>query len=252
MTPGGRETDHAGRPGDAEDGAAAPVKAPPHGLRPVESVALGDQTLDSIRRAIISGELAAGEPLRDRQLAEALGVSRTPVREALHRLEAAGLVRPRGRAGWEVAAFTEQDVRELFQVRRLIEPQGLDVLAKDPDSPAVARLGSFFDAFSHPVQTSDFPDYMRRDNDFHLLIVESIGNSRLQRFYAVLEKQIDRGRHFLTPAEGRADENLDEHLAITNAVADRDFERARAELLRHLNTGEELMIEHLRRRAAAG
>ena len=234
-----------------DNGTGTPVNSLA-GLRPLESVALGDRTLESIREAIISGELAAGEPLRDRQLAEALGVSRTPVREALHKLEAAGLVQARGRAGWEVTAFTEQDVRELFQVRRLIEPVGLDELAKRPDDSAVARLGSFFDAYSHPIEPSAFPTYMRRDNDFHLLIVECTGNSRLQLFYAVLEKQIDRGRHFLTPAEGRADETLDEHLAITRAVAERDFAGARSALLRHLDTGEELMIGQLRRRATGG
>ena len=234
------------------DGTPAPVPSPSQGLRPLETVALGQQTLDAIRRAIITGELPAGEPLRDRQLAEALGVSRTPVREALHRLEAAGLVQPRGRAGWEVAAFTEQDIHELFQVRRLIEPLGLDELAKTPDHPAVARLSSFFDDYSHPVEPAVFPSYFRRDNDFHLLIVQCTGNSRLQRFYAVLEKQIDRGRHFLSPAQGRADETLDEHMAVTRAVADGDFEGARNALLRHLDTGEELMIEYLRMRAAGG
>ncbi|SOD98990.1 GntR family transcriptional regulator [Blastococcus haudaquaticus] len=231
-------------------GSATPVRSPVHGLQPVETVALGDRTLDAIRRAIISGELPSGEPLRDRQLAEALGVSRTPVREALHKLEAAGLVQPRGRTGWEVAAFTEQDVHELFQIRRLIEPLGLDQLAKNPDHPAVARLSSFFDGYSHPVEPSVFPSYFRRDNDFHLLIVHCTGNTRLERFYAVLEKQIDRGRHFLSPANGRADETLDEHVAVTRAVADGDFQRARTALLRHLDTGEELMIKHLRSRAA--
>jgi DNA-binding GntR family transcriptional regulator len=232
------------------DGALAPERPPFPTLRPVESVALGEQTLDSIRQAIISGELAPGEPLRDRQLADALGVSRTPVREALHRLEAAGLVQPRGRAGWEVTAFTEDDVHELFQVRRLIEPAGLDELAKKQDDDAVARIASFFDDYSHPIDASAYPGYFRQDNDFHLLIVQCTGNRRLQLFYAVLEKQIDRGRHFLTTsALGRADETLDEHLAIARAVAERDFGRARTALLQHLNTGEELMIEQLRLRA---
>ena len=251
MTPDVSGRHQAGQPRVEEEGVPAPVP-PLHGLRPLESIALGDRTLESIRRAIIRGELAAGEPLRDRQLAEALGVSRTPVREALHKLEAAGLVQARGRAGWEVTPFTEQDVRELFQVRRMIEPLGLDELAKTADDAAVARLGSFFDGYSHPIDPSAYPAYMRRDNDFHLCIVDLTRNSRLQRFYAVLEKQIDRGRHFLTPAADRADQTLDEHLAVTRAVADRDFGRARAALLQHLDTGEELMIDQLRLRAAGG
>ena len=109
-------------------------------MRPIPAVQLGDRTFEAIRAAIVSGELAPRQALVDRQLAEQLQVSRTPVREALHRLEADGFVQPRGRAGWEVADFTEQDVRELFQLRVLLEPIGLDVLAKSPDDALVERV----------------------------------------------------------------------------------------------------------------
>jgi len=221
-------------------------------LQPIEAVQLGNRTFDSLRQAIINGELVPGEPLRDRALGAMLGVSRTPVREALHRLEHAGLVESRGRSGWVVATFTEQDVRELFELRRALEPLGLQRLEDEPDADAVAEIGTFFDAYAHPVPTDRYEEYFARDHAFHKRIVQCSRNARLQHFYAVIESHIDRGRHFLSRgAVGRVDANLDEHLAVSRAVAEGDFSRARRELLYHLDMGEQLMIDHLRKRQAS-
>lgn len=218
-------------------------------LAKLNPVPLGDRTIEAIREAIISGELAPGEPLRDRDLAERLGVSRTPIREALHRLEAAGLVEARHRSGWAVSLFTEQDVREVFQLRRLLEPAGVDEMAKNPDPDRIAQVASAFTAFSHPIARERYPDYFVQDNGFHKTIVDWSNNSRIRGFYEVLDAHINRGRFFLNhAAEGRLEETLDEHHAIIDALTSQEFERAKSLLLAHLRTGEELMIRQLRQR----
>jgi len=216
-------------------------------LRAIPTVVLADVTLEQIQNAIINGELKPGQALREPELAGQLGVSRTPVREALHRLESTGLVTPRGR-GWEVSQFTERDVRELFQLRRLFEPEALRELAMRPDPKVTAELVHFFDGYSHPIPADAYGDYFARDNAFHSRIVACSGNERLRQMYRVLEKQIDRGRHFLTTsAEGRADATLDEHTSIADAIAVGDFAGAERALIAHLQTGEDLMIDQLRR-----
>lgn len=215
-------------------------------LTRIEPVQLGDRTLASVRAAIVNGELAPGEPLRDRQLAEMLGVSRTPVREALHRLEAMGLVVPRGRGGWVVSPFTEQDVRELFQLRLLLEPVGLEELEKTRDAQSIAEISQFFHRFSHPIPRRRFEEYMVEDNAFHKRIVSCSSNRRVHAIYEVLETQIDRGRHFLMGPANRSEETLDEHMAVVEAVADGDFARARKKLVAHLKTGERLMLDRVR------
>lgn len=221
-------------------------------LTPIEPVHLADRTLASVRAAIISGELEPGAPLRDRQLAEMLGVSRTPVREALHRLEAVGLVVPKGRTGWIVSPFNEQDVREVFQLRRLLEPLGLEELAKAPDPRAIEEIGDFFSGYRHPIPKKRYREYFQEDNAFHKRLVACSGNRRVQDIYAVLESHIDRGRHFLISATGeRAEETLDEHLGIVTAIRKQDFSRARDRLIEHLRTGEELMLEQLRLRTSS-
>lgn len=214
----------------------------------IEAVQLGDRTIEAIRNAIITGELPGGAPLRDRQLAEELGVSRTPVREALHRLQAAGLVEPRGRTGWAVTPFTEQDVREIFQLRRLLEPVGLETLEKEPDVERIETLTRYFSDYEHPIAPDRFAEYFRHDDDFHRTIVSCSGNRRISAFYDVMNAHINRGRHFLLGATaGRVEETLDEHRQIVEAIVDRDFARAREALLNHLRTGEELMLRQLRR-----
>ena len=220
-------------------------------LSKIETVHLGDRTIAAIRSAIISGELAPGEPLRDRQLAEVLGVSRTPVREALHRLEAAGLVESTGRGGWSVTPFTEQDVREVFQLRRLLEPAGLEGLADDPDDARIETLAAYFSEYEHPVDPSTYREYFAHDDDFHRQIVDFSGSGRIRSFYEVIGNHINRGRYFLYGATaGRVEETLDEHRQIVDAVVARDFDRAREALLDHLRTGEDLMLRQLR--AAGG
>lgn len=213
----------------------------------IEPIQLGDRTVEAIREAIIDGTFSPGEPLRDRSLSEQLGISRTPVREALHRLEATGLVVSHGRSGWVVSPFTEQDVRELFQLRRMFEPMALSELAKKQDEVAIHEIGGFFDKYSHPIPRDEYPSYFVHDNAFHKRIVACSDNSRLRDMYGVLENHIDRGRRFLTTsAPGRADATLDEHLSISDAIEQRDFQAASKRLIAHLNTGEDLMLEQLR------
>lgn len=218
-------------------------------LQPIANVQLGDLAFESIRSAIVRTELLPGEPLKDRELAEALQLSRTPVREALHRLEAERLVETRGRGGWVVASFREQDVRELFQLRRLLEPAGITGIEKNPDPAVISRIAHTFDDFEHPISPAQFADYFSRDHGFHTFIVGCSGNQRLKEFYSVISNHIVRGRHYLSMGAGeRVDETLDEHLGVARAITDGDFGLARRILVAHLETGEERMMEQLRRK----
>lgn len=216
---------------------------------PIDAINLGGRAIEAIRGAIITGELAPGEGLSDRMLADELGVSRTPVREALHRLQADGLVEPQGRAGWAVAAFTAQDVHEIFQLRMLLEPFGLAELERSRDPDQIARIASSFVGFEHPIEPDRLLEYFRCDDGFHTTIVESSNSRRIQGVYEVLNAQINRGRFILSGSNSdRLEQTLDEHRAVVAAILDGDFPRARSALLAHLRSGEELMIAELSRR----
>lgn len=228
--------------------ALAPMRA--HG--PLPNLRMSESAYEAIESAIIRCDLPPGTPLVDRHLSEALGVSRTPIRDAMQSLESAGLVvRHRGR--YAVAAFALRDVAELYEIRRLVEPSGLDRLAETWDAQVVEELSTFFDQAPTPGPPGPYEEYLARDHAFHKRIVGLGNNSRLTRFYAQTEKHINRIRHFLAPGyEGRMREVVDEHQDICSAVAEHDLAGARAALLAHLRTGEETMRKFLTQRQEQG
>jgi GntR family transcriptional regulator, rspAB operon transcriptional repressor len=215
-------------------------------LKPIAHMGLSGSVREAIEAAIVQCELAPGTPLVDRHLAAMLNVSRTPVRDAMRQLEPLGLVRRQGRgamAGWVVAEFRERDVHELFELRRLFEPLGLKRLSGHCDDALTQRLATYFDDFHAPLQRESYEAYIKRDRAFHKEIVTNSGNSRVIHFYEIMEKQMDRIRHFLaTGYGGRMDRIVEEHRALCNAIGAHDVEAAIRALTHHLSQGEEAMI----------
>ena len=212
------------------------------GLQPIKAVHISEQVYEAIETAIVRCELGPGALLGDRQLAEALGVSRTPVRDALHRLESSGLVERRGRAGWAVSGFALRDVHELFELRRILEPLGFEHLFENGEEATVGELSRYFDDFPERMPEDLMPRYLYTDRRFHKRIVECTGNGRIVRFYEVVEKQIDRVRHFISyNYEGRVEDSLAEHREICAAIAARNASGATQALIRHLRKVEELI-----------
>ena len=212
------------------------------GLEPIDAVHINEQVYKTIEAAIVRCELGPGALLGDRQLAEALGVSRTPVRDALHRLEPSGLVERRGRAGWAVSAFALRDVHELFDLRLILEPLGLERLSENWEEATVGELSRFFADFPERMPKDLMPHYLYTDRRFHRRIVGCTGNGRIVRFYEVVEKQIDRIRHYVSyNYEGRVEDSLAEHREICASIAARDLSAATEALVRHLRKVEDLI-----------
>lgn len=208
----------------------------------IEVTGLGESVYSTLRLAILDGELRPGARVHDRQLSEMLGVSRTPVRDALYKLECYGLVERRARGGWIVANFDPQDVKEVFELRRILEPLGLKRLSRTWDKAIVQELSSAFNDFPDPLPSDLYREYLKRDHRFHKKLIECSQNSRVIQFYSVIGGQIDRVRHYLSYGhQGRVDASLIEHREICRAIASHDLEDATALLLRHLHKIEELM-----------
>ncbi len=211
-------------------------------LRRIEVVRINEQVYEAIEAAIVRCELKPGAVLRDRQLAEMLGVSRTPIRDALHRLESSGLVERRGRMGWMVSNFALRDVRELFELRQVFEPLGLERLSETWDEAVVRELSHSFEEFPERLTEDLIPDYLHEDRRFHKRIVECSQNGRVINFYEMVEKQIDRIRHHVSYSyEERVEASLKEHREICAAIAAHDLSAATEALDNHLRNVEELI-----------
>jgi len=222
-------------------------------FRRIEAVRINEQVYGAIEAAIVRCELEPGAILGDRQLAEMLGVSRTPIRDALHRLESSGLVERRGRTGWMVSNFALQDVRELFELRRVFEPLGLERLSETWDEAVVGELSRFFEGFPERLTEDLIPEYLREDRRFHKRIVECSQNGRVISFYEMVEKQIDRIRHHVSYSyEERVEASLKEHREICAAIAAHDLRATTGALFRHLRNVEGLITALARERGVDG
>jgi DNA-binding GntR family transcriptional regulator len=214
-------------------------------LSPVSTLSRSGRAYDALEEAIVHCRLAPGLVLSDRQVSESLGISRTPVREAFQNLEASGLVIRRG-GRYMVAEFDVNDARELFELRRYLEPPGLDRLAETWDEDIVRELSTFFEGLPAHLPDGPHDEYLKRDHQFHKMIVQLSENSRLVRFYEIIERQIHRIRHYLAPGyRGRMEQVTEEHQHICAAIGRRDLPAAREALLRHLHAGVHAMITFL-------
>ncbi len=203
-------------------------------FEPVAVEQVSSRVFEVLERAIVECRLEPGVALSDRQLAEELDVSRTPVRDALRQLESTGLVERRGRVGWAVTHVDVRDVEELFELRCLLEPAGLRYVAAWDDD-RLRRFTTIFDDFSTPMDTADIARYLKVDDEFHETIVAAAENRRLSHSYRMLSRELDRFRHFTSYRyEGRVDQSLSEHREICSALARRDASAAADALVGHI------------------
>ena len=145
-----------------------------------ESGRAAERAYGSIRAQILAGELEGGEWLREGDLATALGVSRTPVREALRRLTAEGLVSHERNRGVRVANWSAHDLEEIFSLRSLLEPWGSALAAQRgaADTDQLDELAQRMDEAASGF-APDVEAITRLNNQFHRLILEASGNARL-------------------------------------------------------------------------
>lgn len=202
------------RPAAAASSPAAPAVAAD---APVDRIAA------RLREAILSGELAAGVPLRQESLAAQFGVSRIPVREALSRLEAEGLVTREHHRGCVVASHSTADVLESLEIRRALETRALRLAIPRmtaKDFTAIAGILDRYARATHPATWSEL------NLEFHLALYRPAGLPRLARLIEDLIRGTDRYlRVYISFVVGR-DRPLDEHRQILRACRERDVARA--------------------------
>lgn len=186
----------------------------------------------TLRERILSGDLPLGERLIEGRLSEELGVSRMPVREALRELAAEGLVTIEPRRGASVTTFTEQQKRELVEVRATLESLNAKLAAKRHDPTQIAELQRILAEGTQLLESSDASELSRQNFRFHDAIGNVAGNSVLQDTIRSLR---DRTAMIFAPiSRVRGKENWQEHAAILRAVIDGDAELAGLLAARHV------------------
>ena len=157
----------------------------PRGLQRISRIALRDQVLDSIRNAIIRGTLKASEKIPEEELATRLGVSRTPIREAIRILEQQGIVRVRPKEGTYVASFGSEEVEDGLQVRLALEElalrQSIERLSSQEWSKHCDRLQKLLDSMFDAAEKVDAVKSIELDIEWHDRTIEASRNQSLSR-----------------------------------------------------------------------
>ena len=207
-----------------------------------EAATAEEATTATLRRAILLGVLAPGDRLRQEVLAAELGVSRIPLRDAFRRLEAEGLITIDGRRGARVASLTADDVAELYELRRMLEPHCIRLAIRNlTDDGAAALLATAERMDVHLGH--DVPHGLRG------FYAELYGWSDRRRMVAIILQL----RHELHRYHALKDVPLspDIHLRIQECIRDRDADRAARDMRQHLRTSRDDLLAVLRREARA-
>ena len=205
-------------------------------LRPLEAFAgsLSQRVYASLKEAILDLTLRPGAILRKGEVCEALGVSRSPVSEAVARLAAEALVEVVPQAGTFVAKLSMDEVREGAFLREALELAAIEEVARGATEDQLVPLRRNLRLQEALVADGDFPDFHAADAQFHETVLAFTGYRRLALLSRTAWVHVDRARRLLLPAPGRIAETVEEHRAILRALEARDPQAARAALRHHL------------------
>jgi DNA-binding GntR family transcriptional regulator len=219
---------------------------------PLDHTDLTNQTYDVIKEQILRRQLAPGERILVDEVAQALGVSRTPVTDALKRLAGEDLVEIRPRIGTFVSELTARDVKELFDVRMAIELFAADrIIEHDLIHPFFARIQEPMTIMRTATVHDDYGDYqafIEGDRQLHLILVSMMENQKFLNVYSGLNVHIHIARaHYLSSVE-KARQAHQEHEAILDAFKRADQTLVRRELGKHITNVRNLILELLEQR----
>lgn len=213
------------------------VKAPdgeaPSGAQ--KTPTLGAELFTTIEREIVEGLLVPGQKLDEGVIAERLGVSRTPVREALRALSAVGLVEFEPRVGAVVARPTIGEVMDLFELVAELEGLAARLAAERMTDQAMAAILAAHEACREAARSFDPEAYYAVNGTFHKAIRVAAANGALDREIDQLDKRLSPYRRFITFRPGRTETAVREHEGIAAAIAARDGERAAKAMRAHVH-----------------
>lgn len=194
-----------------------------------------------LREAISSGRMSPGQIHSVQALAEQLGVSRTPVREALLQLARQGLVEPVRNRGFLVVERSLQDVRDIFEIRLLLEPAAARAAARRANAEDVDRMQAHYHEMTAAARAGDADTMWKQDRAFHLAILEASGNSRLAQYIDALRDLIQR-RGQLTTRSRQLQAIAREHGPILDAMEKRDGAGAEQAMRHHIRQTRDALL----------
>ncbi|HOQ00128.1 MAG TPA: GntR family transcriptional regulator [Acetivibrio clariflavus] len=207
---------------------------------------LREVIFDTLREAIITGELKPGERLMEVKLAEKMGVSRTPVREAIRMLELEGLVDMLPRKGAHVAELSVKDIMDVLEVRAAMDSLATRLAAERITDDEIKELRQIQAQFINYVEKNNLQGSIKKDVEFHELIYRASRNDRLLQIANNLREQVQRFRVIYLKDYSSPKNLIKEHEDICDAIAARNLEKAQEYAQIHINNQEKVIIKAIK------
>jgi DNA-binding GntR family transcriptional regulator len=202
---------------------------------PLTRPSLHDELVTRLRQAVVEGVLAPGSKIPERELCENLGVSRTPLREALKVLATEGLVVLEPNRGARISEITMEEMEAAFPVIAVIEGLAGKLACERASDAEIAAIVSRHDDMFRAYDAGDRSGYFKANRAIHDALMAAARNPVLEHHYAMLSYRVERARLLANISEARWAEAVEEHRAIVLAIKARDGEHLSALLTAHLN-----------------
>jgi DNA-binding GntR family transcriptional regulator len=210
---------------------------------------ISDVVYDTLKAKIFSRHFAPGERLNLAELEQQMGVSRTPLKDAVNRLVIEGLIQVEPRKGTFVSNPTPREIAESFDVRRALELYAVKLAAERVSEDQLCQLRDRVEELRRMVDFEDwsriYQDYVHLDHQLHRLIVEIAGNKRLIDIWEQINLHVHMARIRYGSAENELDVAQQEHESILEALEDRDAATLEQAMFRHLERAKQSVLKDL-------
>ena len=206
---------------------------------------LREKILETIREAILKGNLKPGEKVAEPELAERFGISRTPIREAFRQLESEGYLTVIPRKGAVVAALSERDVQEFYAIKSILEGYAAELAAKNLSDKDLARLEAINGKLKKLADDGDVKAFYRVHNEFHDTFLKAADNSKLYELIQQLGMKFSRLRMASLSVNGRMAISVAEHDKLLDAFRHHDGKAAEDLVKKTAAIGGKVLLESL-------
>lgn len=219
------------------------VKQMKPNLPQIKNISIREQTLDTLREAILTGELKPGDTLTEMDLSKQLGVSRAPIREALRILNSEGLVETIPYHGTTVRRLTRVDIEELYSMRVLLETFAVEQIIQANDEEHIPTLMNFVDRMEKAGKANNLKLVNEIDRDFHDTLIEMSGHSLLMSMWQMVAMKVRQVMALRNQQNTDLTQIARNHLPLLDAMQKGDLDQTKALLQEHIASVGDLIAE---------
>jgi len=216
-------------------------------IRNLKKENLGNQVYDQVKGMILRGEIPPGKRIIENEVADSMGISRTPVREAVHKLEAEGFLKPLPKGGYEVRGLTISDVEETFDIRSLLESFAAYLAAMRHSDAELVPLEKKIDEFQRYLERRDLKRLTQINTEFHELLYALSRSPRLIKMVNDLRDEIFLFRKVILNSEDMARLSNEDHREIIHAIKKRETKKVEKLVKKHILRGKEFVLNEIRK-----